>query len=161
MSHNIARTPAALTDKRVSHRNLTDVERCGVYQQLLEMTTGGVLRCTAFQEVAVKYACHLGTVKRIWNRGQAAIKAGSPAAVVASRIRGNSGRKAVRSHDAIKAAIMAAPHNKRQTYRSMAAQTNIPMTTLIRHKKATPSLRARPSTISPLLTDVNKASRLA
>jgi hypothetical protein len=72
------------------HHNLTNIERRGVYQQLLDMTEGGELPCTAFRDVARRFGCHPRTAKRVWIRGQASIAAGSPAAIVASQIRGMS-----------------------------------------------------------------------
>ena len=71
-----------------ARRNLTDIERRGIYQQLLERTENGVLPCTAYREVARRFGCNPRTVKRVWLCGQASIAAGSPAGNVRSQIRG-------------------------------------------------------------------------
>jgi len=73
----------------------------------------------------------------------------------------NSGSKAKRSPGDIETAIKAVAHHDRQTTRSLAAKAGIPKTSILRHMKATPRLKARTSTVSPLLTDANKAARLA
>ncbi|OQR89047.1 hypothetical protein ACHHYP_06502 [Achlya hypogyna] len=150
----------SLAEGRI-HRNLTDLERCGVYQQLLDMTQGGTLPCTAFRDVSRQFNCNPRTVKRIWIRGQESVAAGSLAAIVSSKIRANSGCKATRTPGDIETAIKAVPHDARQTLRSLAAAVGISKSTILRHMQTTPRLKGRTSTVSPLLTDANMAARLA
>ncbi|OQR85784.1 hypothetical protein ACHHYP_11378 [Achlya hypogyna] len=61
----------------------------------------------------------------------------------------------------IERAIRLVPHVRRQTMRRLAAATSIPRTTLHRHKKYEPRLRAKSNWLKPRLTDDNMRARLA
>ncbi|OQR85151.1 hypothetical protein ACHHYP_12199 [Achlya hypogyna] len=91
----------------------------------------------------LKYLRDRRTINRRWLRGQTTRLGGGGPAIVASRIRGNSSRKKTRTSDEIEAAIRAVPHDDRQTMRSLAARTCIPMTTLHRHKANDPKFSPR------------------
>ncbi|ETV79640.1 hypothetical protein H257_06897 [Aphanomyces astaci] len=56
---------------------------------------------------------------------------------------GNSGRKKTRTAEEIKAAVQAVPHHARQTTRTLAANSEIPKTTLLTHMKQHGTLKAR------------------
>ncbi|RHY64649.1 hypothetical protein DYB34_010214, partial [Aphanomyces astaci] len=72
----------------------------------------------------------------------------------------NVGRKKVRSAEDIEKSIKSVPHFTRQTLRSMAYQSKIPKTTIIRHMSETKRLMARSSYVKPLLTQDNTKARL-
>ncbi|KAH9104587.1 hypothetical protein AeMF1_019365 [Aphanomyces euteiches] len=97
---------------------------------------------------------------RVWKRGRASIKEGLSAADTSSKIKGNSGRKCTRSPAAIEEAIKAVSHLNRQTLRTLAVKASIPKTTILRHMKQNPRLKARSNYVKPMLTEDNKLERL-
>ncbi|KAF0731176.1 hypothetical protein Ae201684P_011923 [Aphanomyces euteiches] len=141
-------------------KNLSDGERRADYEQLLEMSVEGELPRGAFQCAAQRFGCSRLTIARVWKRGRASIKEGLAAADTSSKIKGNSGRKCTRSSAAIEEAIKAVSHLNRQTLRTLAVKASIPKTTILRHMKQNPRLKARSNYVKPMLTEDNKLERL-
>ncbi|KAF0705977.1 hypothetical protein AaE_014303, partial [Aphanomyces astaci] len=143
-----------------TERNLKPTERRAVYEQLLERSIGGKLPYGAIQDVARWYYCHSRTIARIWKQGRLSQSLSHGLADVATKMTGNCGRKKTRTTEEIKAAVQSVPHYQRQTLRALAANSQIPKTTLIRHMKEQNSLKARFSYVKPMLTAENTRTRL-
>ncbi|KAF0702012.1 hypothetical protein AaE_016180 [Aphanomyces astaci] len=131
-----------------------------MYAKLLECSVGGELPYGVLTSIAKRFHCHPRTVKRLWDQGRLSERSNGGVAVVASNIKGNSGRPRLRTNEEIEAAVKAVPQFNRQTLRSLEAQSKIPKTTLFQHIKEVRTLKGRSSYIKPLLTDDNKAMRL-
>ncbi|ETV77327.1 hypothetical protein H257_08773 [Aphanomyces astaci] len=108
--------------------------------------------------VCSTYDVNPTTVWRIFKRGQAT-KAASGVANVATRIKGNTGRRPTFSPDEVEQRVKCIPLHKRQTYRSLAAATGLfvfVLWTYVRKKWMT----CRSSWTRPYLKDSQKAARL-
>ncbi|KAF0706140.1 hypothetical protein AaE_014255 [Aphanomyces astaci] len=141
-------------------RKLSNDERAAVYHALLSRSMNGKLPRGALSATAQLFQCHLRTVSRVWTRAQSSLRAGAMLADVSMKFKGNSGQVATRSPKDIELAIKAVSHNGRQTLRDMAAQSGIPKTTIVRHMKVNPKLKAMSSYSKPMLTDDNKVQRM-
>ncbi|KAH9149974.1 hypothetical protein AeRB84_007104 [Aphanomyces euteiches] len=139
-----------LTSKR--RPNLRDSERRAIFERLLETSTNGVLRIGSIAELAPQYKRDRDTISRIWQRGMQSRQQGDGAADVAARIRG---RKPKRNRADIETAIRQVKYEQRQTMRSLAMNTCIPMTTLHRFKQAEKHFRLKSNWLKPSLTNDN------
>ncbi|KAH9107657.1 hypothetical protein AeMF1_017043 [Aphanomyces euteiches] len=139
-----------LTSKR--RPNLRDSERRAIFERLLETSTNGVLRIGSIAELAPQYKRDRDTISRIWQRGMQSRQQGDGAADVAARIRG---RKPKRNRADIETAIRQVKHEQRQTMRSLAMNTCIPMTTLHRFKQAEKHFSLKSNWLKPSLTNDN------
>ncbi|ETV64400.1 hypothetical protein H257_18697 [Aphanomyces astaci] len=128
--------------------NLTADQRHVIYDTLLERSSHGKLPYGAMQDLALKYECHWRTISRVWVRGRASLANGNEVAHVASQLK------------EIEKSIKSVPHFTRQTLRSLAYQSKIPKTTIIRHMSETKRLKAGSSYVKPLLTQDNTKARL-
>ncbi|KAH9147130.1 hypothetical protein AeRB84_005975, partial [Aphanomyces euteiches] len=147
-----------LTSKR--RPNLRDSERRAIFERLLETSTNGVLRICSIAELATQYKRDRDTISRIWQRGMQSRQQGDGAADVAARIRGNSGRKPKRNRADIETAIRQVKHEQRQTMRSLAMKTCIPMTTMHRFKQAEKHFSLKSNWLKSSLTNDNMKLRL-
>ncbi|ETV88327.1 hypothetical protein H257_01600 [Aphanomyces astaci] len=157
---SIATIAPCLPGATRARENLTSQQRRAIYETLLEQSTDGGLPYGALHDLAVKFRCHWRTISRVWTRGRASLRNGNDVADVASRLQGNVGRKKTRTSEEIEQAIKTVPHFARQTLRSVAHQSNIPKSTIIRHIRETKRLKARSSYVKPLLTEDNLKTRL-
>ncbi|KAF0685352.1 Aste57867_22736 [Aphanomyces stellatus] len=156
-SQHASCAPAASTG---TASNLSSIERRRVYDTLLALTVGGRLPYGAISNTAKQFGCHRTTVSKLWARARRSLLRGALVADIDAKKRGNSGRPRRRSPDAIEAAIRAVPHEDRQTMRSLAAQSGIPKTLVIRHMQETKRLKGRSSYVKPALMDANKIERV-
>ncbi|DAZ95009.1 TPA: hypothetical protein N0F65_003635 [Lagenidium giganteum] len=73
--------------------NLSEDQRLGIRNAILERMNDGRVPHGTFAAVAVQFECSPDTVRRIWQRNLASGKSGSVDGNVAARIKANSGRK--------------------------------------------------------------------
>ncbi|ETV64510.1 hypothetical protein H257_18603 [Aphanomyces astaci] len=102
-------------------RNLQHDERVAIYESVLEISSNA----------------------------RESLRHGSLTADVTSKIRGNSGRKRVRTHDEIKKAVQVVDMYAQQTMRALAAHSGIPKTTLVQHMKEENNYKQGPATSDP------------
>lgn len=138
--------------------NATEEERVGILQALLTLSENGKLVKGAIQVTAAKFMKSSKTISRIWRRAQESLQSGAVCADMASRKRGNCGRKR-KNRDEIANLIAQVPLAKRTTLRSLSAATKIPIGTLYNVLKEGRLKRVN-STVKPHLGEENKIQRL-
>lgn len=144
-----------------SHKSqqLTDEQRNGILQCLLQLKNGNNLRRGAINETAAKFDVSRLTVSNIWQRAKMQFRSGAISADVSAKKKGNCGRKRKNYTDEIDN-IRNIPVDSRGTIRSVSSAANIPPTTLFNIFKRGEQIRRVSSRVKPLLTEDNKKARL-
>ncbi|OWY92086.1 hypothetical protein PHMEG_00039053, partial [Phytophthora megakarya] len=93
----------SLKEKR---KNLTDQERVGIVHYLLANSAGGRLKHGDMKAAAIHFGVHRATIRRLWKLHTTSAVNGLTGNV-ASRIKGNSGRKPKIPDEELKARIAA------------------------------------------------------
>ncbi|ETV64271.1 hypothetical protein H257_18817 [Aphanomyces astaci] len=137
-------------------RKLSDTERRAIYEKLLSRSTDGELPHGAYANTARLFNCNWRSVSRIWARGRKSSQQGN----VDAKFKGKSGSKRKYTTSDIERAVKALPIQARQTLRTMAAQSGVAKTTLVRHMAEEKRLKAKSSYSKPLLTDENARGRM-
>ncbi len=139
-------------------RNLTDADRQGVVQFLLESSHNGEIPYGQFARTAEKFHCSRWTITRIWDRHKRSKAQHGTYGDASSRIKGNSGRKGFNKEEILEK-IKALPHPKRQKIRMIAAKMRVSVGVIQRLLKAK-KIRRHSNKIKPLLTPKNKLERV-
>jgi hypothetical protein len=142
----------------MAKQNLTDSERDGVLQQLLQRCSDGKLKKGAIGEVAKTFSVCRQTIGKIWKQAKECIESEKVSIDVSSKIQKNSGRKK-KDRDLILSKLAQVPLRLRGTLRSMAHAVNEPLATVYRLFREGNMKRVSNSS-KPRLTDQNKQRRL-
>ncbi|EAZ12962.1 hypothetical protein OsJ_02882 [Oryza sativa Japonica Group] len=136
-------------------KDLTNIQRRGIYQLLLQKSKDGKLEKHTTRLVAQEFHVSIHTVQRIWKRAKICHEQGI-AVNVDSRKHGNSGRKKVEIDLSVIAAI---PLHQRRNIRSLAQALGVPKSTLHRWFKEG-LIRRHSNSLKPYLKEANKKERL-
>jgi hypothetical protein len=137
------------------YKNLTDLQRTGIYEELLARSVNRKLKKTTTREVANMFHVSVHKVRRVWRRAKECLRQGVPVDV-RSRKPKNSGRKRIVVDLNMVAEI---PRSQRRTIRSLARALGVKKTTL--HRMFTDGLLDRhSSSLKPYLKEANKKARL-
>lgn len=148
-----------LACRNSKHKHLTNEQRNGIFQFLLQRKNGHKLKKGAINETAAAFDVSRLTVSNIWREAKSQIQSGALCADVSSKKKGNCGRKR-KDYSANINNIENIPLNKRSTIRSLSSACQIPPTTLFKRFKEGKQIRRISSTLKPLLTEENKKERL-
>ncbi|KAF0702160.1 hypothetical protein AaE_016093 [Aphanomyces astaci] len=143
--------------------DLTNMVREAILREVLLKCQDGVvgrLPRGFGNDLATKYGCHVSSVRRIIARAKAqGIASGNMQVCVANRKKGRVGRKIKYTAAQAREKLLQVPLRERTSLRSISAKTGISYGTLHRYLKRG-VFRAHSNAIRPMLTDVNKYSRL-
>ncbi|RHY84433.1 hypothetical protein DYB35_007058 [Aphanomyces astaci] len=124
-----------------------------VIRHLHQRSTLGKLTRGAIASTASVFKVHRSTISRIW-------KAYHQNALLPSLKAGRVGRPTVYTPEVVASTVRELPQSLRSTMRDMSEATGIPLPSLHRALKAG-TIQRRSTRIKPLLTDENRAERLA
>ncbi|ETV72007.1 hypothetical protein H257_12814 [Aphanomyces astaci] len=130
-------------------RKLSNEVRRAIYEELLSRSSDRILPHGSYTDVARMFNCYWRTVERVWTRGLLSVLDGDRVADVDSKFKGNSGGKRRHLPADIERAVKAVPFHGRQTLRSLAAQSGVPKTTLVRHMAEEGRLKSKSSYSKP------------
>ena len=137
------------------YNNLIDLQRTGIYEELLARSVNRKLKKTTTREVANRFHVSVHKVKRVWRRVEECLRQDVPVDV-RSRKPKNCGRKRIVVDLSMLAEI---PRSKRRTMRSLARALGVKKTTL--HRMFTDGFLDRhSSSLKPYLKEANKMARL-
>uniref|UniRef100_A0A8I6XGF2 DUF7769 domain-containing protein n=1 Tax=Hordeum vulgare subsp. vulgare TaxID=112509 RepID=A0A8I6XGF2_HORVV len=137
------------------YKNLTGLQRAGIYEELLARSVNRKLKKTTTREVANMFHVSVHKVRRVWRRVKECLRQGVPVDV-RSRKPKNCGRKRIVVDLSMVAEI---PRSQRRTIRSLARALGVKKTTL--HRMFTDGLLDRhSSSLKPYLKEANKKARL-
>lgn len=137
------------------YKNLTDLQRIGIYEELLARSVNQKLKKTTTREVANMFHVSVHKVRRVWRRAKECLRQGVPVDV-RSRKPKNCGRKRIVVDLNMVAEI---PRSQRRTIRSLARALGVNKSTL--HRMFTDGLLDRhSSSLKPYLKEANKKARL-
>ena len=97
-------------------KNLTQRQRQDIYQDLLQLSTNGILQRNSTTLIAAKYNVHVRTIQRVWQRAKNCLAQGIPVDVNSLRPK-NCGRK---KNQVDLTRVADIPLNRRGTIRSLA-----------------------------------------
>lgn len=109
-------------------RELSNAQRRLIHDDMLKLSTEGILKRGAYKDIAAKYCVSIQTVAKIWKRG----KENNPSNVNLLK-RGRVGPK--KKDYALNGRIRNVPLNRRKTVRALAGALNIPKSSLHRRIK--------------------------
>ncbi|ETV72673.1 hypothetical protein H257_12418 [Aphanomyces astaci] len=130
-------------------KKLIDAERHSIYETLLERSVRGELPYGCITQAARKFQCTCKTIAIVWNRGRLSLRDGR-----------NTNRKCVLTDEEIEHAVKLVPLQARQTMRTLAAQSGVMKTTIIRQMQRAKPLMRKTSHSKPYLTDANALGRV-
>lgn len=156
---NIPSETVQLLSRDSKHKQLSNEQRNGILQHLLQLKKGNKLPKGAINETATVFDVSRLTVSKIWREAQKQYQSGLLSADVSSKKRGNCGRKR-KDYSTNISNIKNVPLNSRSTIRSLSSATQIPSTTLFRIFKEGEQIRRVSASLKPVLTDENKKQRL-
>uniref|UniRef100_A0A8R7QIK3 DUF7769 domain-containing protein n=1 Tax=Triticum urartu TaxID=4572 RepID=A0A8R7QIK3_TRIUA len=110
------------------YKNLTDLQRTGIYEELLARSVNRKLKKTTTREVANMFHVSVHKVRRVWRRVKECLQQGVPVDV-RSRKPKNCGRKRIVVDLSIVAEIS---RSQRRTIRSLTRALGVKKTTLYR-----------------------------
>ncbi|RLO12851.1 hypothetical protein DYB28_004236, partial [Aphanomyces astaci] len=136
--------------KSATGRELTDDQRTALYHRLLQLKKNGRVGSGDMKELMRTFNVSQQTISRIWLRGcQTAAEMGC--AKVASRKKGRCGAPRKYDGDSVRDVVTSVPSYRRSNFRSLAAATGIPKTSLWNLLQAN-KLRRRTSRVKPMLS---------
>jgi len=119
---------------KVRKRDLSNDERAGIIQFLLERSENKVLRRGAIKQAAEAFKVHRRSITRVWQRGLASLERGSLFMDGSTLKKGKCGRKKINYQPYIDA-ISKIPLDKRTSLRSTASALGVSKSTLYRRLK--------------------------
>ena len=114
-------------NKHLRKKNLTLEERIAICNWLLARFNGHKLEKNSISKAATKFGVSLRTISTIWKRIRVSMAEGNGAVDIASRKKGNSGRKRKDWTENLKLI-----ENRSGTLRSLSSESAVPKTTLFR-----------------------------
>ena len=137
------------------YKNLTDLQRTGIYEELLARSVDRRLKKTTTREVANMFQVSVYKVRRVWRRVKECLRQGIPVDV-RSRKPKNCGRKRIVVD---LGRVPEIPRSQRRTIRSLARALGVKKSTL--HRMFTEGLLDRhSSSLKPYLKEANMKARL-
>ena len=143
--------------KTTSH--LSDKQRQGIFQYLLQFRKGNRLERGAIKNAAAFCKVTPLTISRIWKRAISQFEDGAEYADVSSLKADSCGRKR-KDYSQQLSTIPIIPHNKRSTIRSPAASIEIPKSTFFDIFKRGEWIKRVSSTVKQMLSEKHEAARL-
>ena len=113
--------------------------------------------------LAIKLAKHRSTIQRVWNRARNGHNVADTAALNASTLRKNGGRKQKFNRNDIISEMKNLAFSQRNTYRKLSVALGISLATLHRicKDKSRPNvIRSHTNAVKPLLTEEGRFARL-
>ena len=137
------------------YKNLTDLQRTGIYEELLARSVNRKLKKTTTREVANMFHVSVHKVRRVWRRVKECLRQGIPVDV-RSRKPKNCGRKRI----VVDLSMVPEIHcSQRRTIHSLTRALGVKKSTL--HRMFTDGLLDRhSSSLKPYLKEANKKARL-
>ena len=139
--------------------NLNETQRFRAIEELFGGNRNGVLRRGDINKVTETFKCCPRQISNVWKRYKHQKGRGIVNVSVANRRKGNAGRPTL-DIDGMREAVREIPAKTRITLRGLAHALETPPSTMCQNLKKL-GLRAASHFFRPLLTDTNKAGRLA
>ena len=136
-------------------KNLTQRQRQDIYQDLLQLSTNGILQRNSTTLIAAKYNVHVRIIQRVRQRAKNCLAQGIPVDVNSLRPK-NCGRK---KNQVDLTRVADIPLNRRGTIRSLAYGLQSSKSTVHRLFKEG-MLRRHSNALRPYLKEENKQARL-
>jgi hypothetical protein len=144
--------------KGVKNKELKDGERIALVSMLLGMSLLGPLPEGSVAMVAKKFDVSRETASRLWSRAKTSRATGIlQEKEILSKKHQRGGQKKW-DEEAVQELVKTIPLKKRKTYRALAAQLDIPLTTAWRMKKTV--IVKHSNALKPKLTDDHKICRI-
>ena len=144
-------------EKPTSH--LSNTQRQGILQHLLQFRKGNRLERGAIKNAAARRNVAPLTTSKIWGRAISQFEDGAEWADVSSLKAGRCGRKR-KDHSQQLSTFRSIPCNIRSTVRSAAASVKISKSTFFEILQRGEDVKRISSTVKPMLTEKRKAARL-
>jgi len=170
-----------MVGNKVKERELTTTDRKAAYYMVLGFCEDGKPKRGACACVAPHFSVAPETVARLWKKSRAKLlleyppnhdddndnhqylmdkSKGLPDAFFASGASTRRKGKFIHDREELKAAVLELPRNKRRKLRHLAANLDIPLTTVYKFLKEHKIFRRHSSPVKPSLTLSNKHDRL-
>ena len=146
-----------MTDQQPK-KHLTLQQRMWMVAFLFARSENGKLTFGAVKEASAHFGCHRNTVTNIWKRRTKTMTLVNPMGDLASRIKGNSGRKPIDDEETLEC-LKRVKLCQRSTFRGAAAASKVSVKVIQRLVRSGRFSR-RTSTLKPALTQQNKIGRL-
>jgi hypothetical protein len=144
--------------KGVKKKELKDSERIALVSMLLGLAHFGPLPVGAIAKVAKKFDITREAASRTWSKAKISRSTGILNEQEIASKRNQRGSKKKWDEEAIHAAVLSIPLKKRKTYRALAAQLEVPLSTV--HGMRRKVIVKHTNTIKPRLTDDHKIARI-
>ena len=161
---------------KTKYKTLSTADRKAIYYMVLSMSEDGVPARGAYAVVASHFSVDPCTVARHFKKLHANIQADNETAADADNDENNNKKvpdavfepklsqrrkgKYIYDREVLKERVLAIPFSKRRKQRHLAAQLNMPRSTIHYLLKSQKFFRRHTSAVKPKLTDENKLKRL-
>jgi transposase-like protein len=144
--------------RRVKTRELKDSERIALVSMLLGLAHFGPLPVGAVAEVAKKFDVSRECTRRLWRQAKTSRATGILHEKEIVSKKNQRGAKKKWDEDEVKEIIKAIPAKKRRSYRALAGQLEIPLSSVWKMKKKV--VVRHTNALKPRLTDDHKIARI-
>ncbi|POM66880.1 hypothetical protein PHPALM_17189 [Phytophthora palmivora] len=125
-------TDMSVKSPKEKRKNLTDLQRVAIVHYLLANSAGGRLKHGDMKAAATHFGVHRATIRRLWKLHTSSSTIDGLAGNVASRIKGNSGRKPKIPDEELKARIAALAPERRMTGRGLSTALEVSNSVVVR-----------------------------